>query len=98
MAVNVLLFIGITARMISATALVSGVPEPAARGAFMAVMSALQQAAGGVGAAVAGVIVVQKDGAALERYDVLGWVVCAAMVVVVVMLRFIDRMVKARAH
>jgi predicted MFS family arabinose efflux permease len=98
MVVNALLFIGITSRMIPGTALMSAVPEPAARGAFMAVMAAVQSAAGGVGAFVAGVIVVQNADATLSRYDVLGYVVCAAIVVVVFMLRSIDRMVAARAH
>ncbi|HVX96660.1 MAG TPA: MFS transporter [Polyangia bacterium] len=94
-ALNVLLFMGITSRMISATALISAVPDPAHRGSFMSVNSSLQQAAGGVGAFVAGLIVVQTPSGALERYDVLGYVVMAAMLIVVVMLRPIDRMVKA---
>jgi predicted MFS family arabinose efflux permease len=98
MVVNSLMFIGITARMIGGTALMSGVPEPAARGAFMAVMSAVQSASGGIGAFLAGVIVVQRESGYLERYDILGYVVCAAMVVVIVMLRAIDRMVAAKAH
>jgi predicted MFS family arabinose efflux permease len=93
--VNVLLFIGVTSRMISASALMSAVPDPAHRGSFMSVNSSLQQAAGGVGAAAAGLIVVQTPGGALQRYDVLGYVVVAAMVLVVVMLRSINRMVTA---
>jgi predicted MFS family arabinose efflux permease len=96
--VNALLFIGVTSRMISGTALMSAVPEPSARGAFMSVMAALQQAAGGVGAAVAGLIVVQRQGELIERYDILGYVVCGAMLVVVVMLKAVDRMVAAKAH
>jgi predicted MFS family arabinose efflux permease len=71
-AVNALLFVGVTSRMISASALMSAVPAPASRGAFMAVNASLQQFAGGVAAAVAGLIVVQTPGGALERYDVLG--------------------------
>jgi predicted MFS family arabinose efflux permease len=93
-AVNALLFVGVTSRMISATALMSAVPAPASRGAFMAVNASLQQFAGGVAAAVAGLIVVQTPGGALERYDVLGYVVIGAMSVVVLMLRLIDRMVR----
>jgi predicted MFS family arabinose efflux permease len=93
-AVNALLFVGVTSRMISASALMSAVPAPASRGAFMAVNASLQQFAGGVAAAVAGLIVVQTPGGALERYDVLGYVVIGAMLVVVVMLRLIDRMVR----
>jgi hypothetical protein len=50
-----------------------------------------------VGAAVAGLIVVQTASGALEHYDVLGYVVTAAMLMVVVMLRTIDRMVATSA-
>lgn len=93
-AVNALLFVGVTSRMISASALMSAVPAPASRGAFMAVNASLQQFAGGVAAAVAGLIVVQTPSGTLERYDVLGYVVIGAMSIVVVMLRLIDRMVR----
>ena len=81
--------------MISASALISGVPDPAHRGSFMSVNASLQQAAGGVGAAVAGLIVVQAPSGVLARYDLLGYVVVAAMLIVVVLLRPIDRMVRA---
>jgi predicted MFS family arabinose efflux permease len=93
MVVNALLFMGITARIISATALMSAVPDPASRGAFMAVNSSLQQIAGGVAAAVGGLIVVERPGGSLARYDTLGYVVIASMVVTVVMLYFINRMI-----
>jgi predicted MFS family arabinose efflux permease len=96
--INVLLFVGVTSRMISASALMSAVPDPAHRGSFMSVNASLQQAAGGVGAAVAGLIVVQTSGGALAHYDVLGYVVTAAMLIVVVMLRTIDRMVATGAR
>jgi predicted MFS family arabinose efflux permease len=95
-AINVLLFVGVTSRMISASALMSAVPDPAHRGSFMSVNSSLQQAAGGVGAAVAGLIVVQTPSGALAHYDILGYVVVGAMSVVVFMLRGIDRMVAER--
>ncbi len=91
--INVLLFIGVTSRMISASALMSAVPDPAHRGSFMSVNASLQQAAGGVGAAVAGLIVVQTPSGMLAHYDTLGYVVVAAMLLVVIMLRRIDRMV-----
>jgi predicted MFS family arabinose efflux permease len=95
--INALLFIGVTSRMISASALMSAVPSPASRGAFMSVNSSLQQFAGGVGAGVAGLIVVQTPSGALAHYDILGYVVCVAMLIVVVMLRSINRMVAAPA-
>jgi predicted MFS family arabinose efflux permease len=95
--INVLLFVGVTSRMISASALISGVPDPAHRGSFMSVNASLQQAAGGVGAAVSGLIVLQRPNGSLAHYDLLGYVVMAAMLIVVVMLRPIDRMVRAAA-
>ncbi|HVZ73029.1 MAG TPA: MFS transporter [Polyangia bacterium] len=92
---NSILFVGITSRMITASALMSAVPEPSRRGAFMSVMSSVQQASGGLGAYIAGFIVVQTPSGALAHYDRLGYVVCAAMLIVVVMLKSIDRLVAA---
>jgi predicted MFS family arabinose efflux permease len=92
-AVNALLFVGVTSRIIAGSALMSAVPDAAHRGSFMSVNASLSQAAGGVGAMVAGLIVVQRPGGALDRYDLLGYVVMGSMALVVVMLRFIDRSV-----
>jgi predicted MFS family arabinose efflux permease len=94
--VNVFLFIGITSRMISASALMSAVPDAASRGAFMSVNSSLQQIAGGIASAVAGLIVVQQAGGSLGRYDTLGYVVITSMMVTVTMMFFINRSVNAR--
>jgi predicted MFS family arabinose efflux permease len=91
--VNVLLFVGITSRIIASSALVSAVPDPAHRGSFMAVNSSIQQVSGGVAAAVGGLIVVEGADGSLARYDVLGYVVMASMVVTVVLMFFINRMV-----
>src|SRR4030095_16577226 len=67
------LFAGITARMISSSALMTAVPEPQDRGAFMSINASVQQMAGGVAAWVAGLIVVQLDNnSPLQHYDILG--------------------------
>jgi hypothetical protein len=83
--------------MISASALMSAVPDAAHRGAFMAVNSSIQSVAGGIAAAVAGLIVVKTDSGMLRRYDTLGYVVMSSIAITVVLLYFIDRMVKADA-
>lgn len=95
MIINAVLFVGITSRIIPAGALMSAVPDAPSRGAFMSVNSSIQQVAGGVAAAVAGMIVVETSSGALARYDVLGYVVIASMTIAVIMMRQIDRMVKA---
>lgn len=82
-ALNVVLFIGISARMASATALNASMPELTDRGAYMAISSSLQQLVGGVGAWVAGLIVHQSTPTSpLEGYPTLGVVVAIAITVI----------------
>jgi predicted MFS family arabinose efflux permease len=93
MALNIVLFVGITARMISAQALASAIPVPQDRGAYMSISSSLQQLAGGVASFAAGLIITQSGDGPLEHYDRLGYVVCAGMAATVVLMYKIDRMV-----
>lgn len=72
---NILLMAGVMGRMIPSTALVSAVPDMPDRGAFMSINSSLQQIAGGIAAAVAGLIVVQKDKfSPLVHYNIIGYI------------------------
>jgi predicted MFS family arabinose efflux permease len=94
---NVCMMIGIMGRMVPAGTIVTGVPEMADRGAFMSINSALQQIAGGIGAIIAGKIVVQKNNySPLEHYNTLGYVVIGISVVSLLLLFRVDRMVKKR--
>ena len=90
---NILLFAGVISRMIPAQALMTAVPDPQDRGGFMSVNSSLQQISGGIAAGCAGLIVVQKEGKALEHYDILGYVVVGTMIITVVLMYFINKMV-----
>jgi MFS family permease len=60
MIVNELMMMGILSRMMPGVALTTAIPDLADRGAFMSINSSLQQIAGGVAAAAAGMIVQQK--------------------------------------
>jgi len=95
-ALNIVLFIAITARMVSAQALSSAVPDPGDRGAFMSINSSLQQLAGGVASSAAGFIVVQTAQGPLAHYDQLGFVVAGAMSITVVLMFKVNRMVRAK--
>lgn len=76
MVFNVLLMMGIMSRMIPSTAMVSAVPDMQDRGAFMSINASLQQIAGGIAAAIAGMIVYQKDkGSPLEHYNTVGYLI-----------------------
>jgi predicted MFS family arabinose efflux permease len=95
-ALNIVLFIAITARMVSAQALSSAVPDPSDRGAFMSINSSLQQLAGGVASSAAGFIVVQTAQGPLEHYEQLGYVVAGAMVTTMILMFKVNRLVRAK--
>jgi predicted MFS family arabinose efflux permease len=94
--VSVLLFVAISARMISTSALISGVPDLKDRGAFMSINAAVQQFSGGIAAALAGLIVVQAPSGKLEHYEILGYVVIAAMLTTIVLMHSIHILVRAK--
>lgn len=93
---NVVLFVGITARMISASALMTGVPEPQDRGAFMGVNASVQQIAGGVGSFLAGLIVTETNTGYIENYPLLGNVVLVALVITVFLMFNIHKYVSKK--
>jgi predicted MFS family arabinose efflux permease len=92
-AVNVVIFVAISARMIAASALTSAVPDMKDRGAFMSINASIQQISGGIAAAIAGLIVVQQADGRLDGYPTLGWVVSGAMLVTVGLMYNIHRLV-----
>ncbi|MCW4470430.1 MFS transporter [Flavobacterium sp. MFBS3-15] len=97
MVFNVLMMSAITARMIPSTALVTAVPDLKDRGAFMSVNSSLQQIAGGIAAAFAGTIVVQKtEHSPLEHYETLGYIVSSITLLSIFLLYRVSRMIKKR--
>ncbi|HOX84049.1 MAG TPA: MFS transporter, partial [Chryseolinea sp.] len=76
------------------SALMTAVPEPADRGAFMGVNSSIQQISGGVATMIAGMIVVQKSShSPLENYPVLGYVVSGTMLITIAMMLIIHNIV-----
>lgn len=95
-ALNVILFLGITGRMISSQALVSAIPNPADRGAFMGITSSISQVSGGIAAAIAGMIVVQADSGKMLHYETLGYVVNITIVFTVIMMFFVNRMINQK--
>lgn len=96
--VNIFLFVGISSRMISASALMSAIPDPADRGAFMAITSSLQQISGGVAAALAGALVIQASDGRIEHFDRLGYVVNGAMFMTLTMMWVLNRRLVVRRH
>jgi predicted MFS family arabinose efflux permease len=98
MVLNVILFAGINARMISSSTLISAIPSLPDRGAFMSINSSIQQISGGVASFVAGLIVIQAPSGLLERYALLGYVVIGSMVIATGMIYWLDNFVKKNKH
>jgi predicted MFS family arabinose efflux permease len=89
-----LLQVGIASRMITASALTSALPKPADRGSYMAVSSSLQQVSGGIAAVISGFIVVQDSSGKLLHFATLGYVLVCTTVITLVMMYFIDRLIR----
>lgn len=74
-------------RMISVTALITGVVEPRRRGSFMSLNSSIQQGAAGAAAFVAGLLIGGGEGEPLTGYNTVGWVAIAATLLTLVLVR-----------
>lgn len=97
MTINVLLMAGIFSRIIPATALTTSIPDMQDRGAFMSINSSLQQIAGGIAAAVAGSIIVQKTKfSPLEHYNTLGYLIVCISFITIILLYRVSKMIKAK--
>ncbi len=94
---NVLMMMGIMSRMVPSGALTTGLPEMQDRGAFMSVNSSLQQIAGGIAAAIAGMIVVQKTKISpLEHYNTLGYIIVVVSCVSLLTMYRVSLVVKRK--
>ncbi len=94
---NVLMMAGIFSRMIPSTALTTAIPDMQDRGAFMSINASLQQIAGGIAAAVAGTIIVQKTKySPLENYNLLGYLIVVISCITIVLLYRVSMMIKRK--
>jgi predicted MFS family arabinose efflux permease len=94
--VNVLLFIGVSSRMISGSALITQLPELKDRGAFMGVNSSLQQISGGVGSVIAGLIVVQNADGTLLHFDYVGYLTMFLLIICMYLMYQINSILISR--
>jgi len=95
---NVLMMAGVMSRMIPSSALITAIPVMQDRGAFMSINSSLQQIAGGVAAAVAGMIVVQRNKfSPLEHYNTLGYIIVCISAISVFLIYRVSKLVKTKS-
>ncbi|HYX37010.1 MAG TPA: MFS transporter [Oligoflexus sp.] len=96
--INIFMWIGVSARMISSSALMSALPSPQDRGAYMSVSSSIQQISGGLAAALAGLIVVSGPNGQLQHFDTLGNVIIGSTLITMVLLLLINKLLKQLTH
>jgi predicted MFS family arabinose efflux permease len=95
--ISCVMFIGISARIISSTALMTSIPAPSDRGAFMSINSSTQYLAGGIATYIAGLIIVQEtETSPLQNFDILGFTVVGSIAVTVIMMYFINKQVERK--
>lgn len=92
---NVAMFAMLMSRMGPFQALNSMIPQPASRGAYMSVSSALQQMSGGLGIVIAGTVVYQETSTSpLGYFNELGYLVVVLSLVAVFLVRRVNVLVK----
>ncbi len=96
--INTIMWIGVSARMISSQALMSALPKPQDRGAYMSVSSSIQQISGGLAAILAGLIVVAEPGGRLDHFDRLGDVIIVSTVITMSFMFMIGNLLKRVTH
>ncbi len=91
---NILMMMGVMSRMVPSSALTSAIPELEDRGAFMSINSSLQQIAGGVAAAVSGLIVVQPTKfSPLENYNIIGYLIVVISIISIYLMSRVNKMI-----
>jgi predicted MFS family arabinose efflux permease len=93
---SVMMFTSYLGRMVSSSALLTGVPDASDRGAFMSVNSSLNMFSGGIASLIAGSIVHQAGTGQIINYDILGYVVAGASLITIGLMYTIDRIVKQK--
>ncbi len=71
-------FILVSGRFVPGMAMINSASVPRLRGTFMSLSSAVQQAASGMAALIAGLIISRNSEGLIEHYDLVGYVACAA--------------------
>jgi predicted MFS family arabinose efflux permease len=95
---NTVLMLGVLSRIISASALITGIPSKGDRGAFMSVNSSVQQLSGGIASVFAGLIVSQTVTGTLRHYNTVGYIVTGTIIITIIMIGTINRYVAPKTQ
>ncbi len=90
------MMIFVSSRIISASAMITEVPNADQRGAFMNVNSAIQQMSGGIVTIIGSVILIQNDDLTFVNFHHLGWITIFTVLLGIVLMYRIHKLLKKR--
>lgn len=90
------MMIFVSSRIISASAMITEVPNADQRGAFMNVNSAIQQMSGGIATIIGSVILIQNDDLTFVNFHHLGWITIFTVLLGIVLMYRIHKLLKKR--
>ena len=93
---NIMFFTLLGGRMISLNTLITGIPQPQDRGAFMSINASIQQLAGGIAAGITGIIVTQASDGKILNYDILGYCLMATVIIVLLLAFIVNKLILSK--
>lgn len=92
------MMIFVSSRIISASAMITEVPNPDQRGAFMNINSAIQQMSGGIATIIGSVILIQNDDLTFANFHHLGWITIFTVLLGIVLMYRIHKLLEKRKN
>lgn len=92
-ALYTLLMVAVSSRMSSSVALISAVPDPSQRGAFMNINSSVQQVSGGIATLIAGRVLLQNADKSFANFSTLGYITIATLLICVALMHNINKII-----
>lgn len=87
----------VSSRIISATAMITAIPEAQERGAFMNVNSAIQQSSGGIASILGGAVLVDAvDGKGFQNFNLLGIITFISILICIGLMYRVHRIVQQK--
>ena len=87
----------VSSRIISATAMITAIPEAAERGAFMNINSAIQQSSGGIASIIGGIVLIEKEGnQGFENFQLLGVITFVSILICILLMYRVNKIVEGK--
>ncbi|WP_185211710.1 MFS transporter [Sphingobacterium mizutaii] len=87
----------VSSRIISATAMITAIPDASERGAFMNINSAIQQSSGGIASILGGIVLIEKEGnQGFENFQLLGLITFVSILICILLMYRVNKIVEGK--